>query len=94
MPETVPDSEYKQERQWCYLHGPFFWGFGHCRGIILKVKWNILALVFAVTVREGDKWFVGMIQEYRIEMLHMVRDLTGAYDSFDSVSLKPQALFH
>lgn len=54
----------------------FSWGLGNCRGIILKVKWNISALVFTVTIRDGDKWFEGKIQEYRIEMLHVVRDLT------------------
>lgn len=54
-------------------------------------KWNILALVFAVTLRGR---FVGKIREYRIEMLHVVRNLTGAYDNFDSASLKPQALLH
>lgn len=44
MPETVPASKYEQERQCCYLCGPFSWGLENCRDIILEVKWNISAL--------------------------------------------------
>lgn len=60
-----------------------------------KSEWNISALVFTVMVRDGDKWFGGMIQEYRSEMPHVVRDLIhwGIWQLWFCFT-QPQALLH